>query len=61
VSEAGAEYIGVCDGSVRFRDPETGVVLSLYTHALRSVEDVRLALKASREPVVDFEPLLPTG
>jgi hypothetical protein len=60
ILEAGAEYIGTRGDSVVFRDPQTLTTLSLYTHALRTVHDVRLALKSAREPVVGFEPLLPT-
>ncbi len=60
VEGAGAQFIDVRGNVVRFRDPETGTLLSLYTFALRSIEDVRLALKSVREPVVPFDPLLPT-
>jgi hypothetical protein len=60
VLEGGGVYLETRGGNVRFRDPQSGAVLTLYTHALRSVKDVRLALKSAREPVVGFEPLLPT-
>jgi hypothetical protein len=54
---AGAEFLGARDGVVRFRDRQTGCVLTLYARALRSVEDVRLALKSARDPVVGFQPI----
>jgi hypothetical protein len=57
IENAGARYIGTADGVVYFSDCESGHVLRLYCHALRSVDDVLLALKASREPVVEFAPL----
>lgn len=60
VLEGGGEYLGLRGGNVRFRDPQTGAVLTLYVYALRTVHDVRLALKSAREPVVGFEPLFPT-
>ena len=50
IERAGAVYLGVKDGSVRFRDPETDSVLSLYIFACRTTEDVELALKSAREP-----------
>jgi hypothetical protein len=61
VEDAGAELVGVKNGTVYFLDPQDRARLSLYVHALRSVDDVVLALKAHREPTHDFEPLLPTG
>lgn len=42
---------------MRFRDRESGVVLTLYARALKTAADVEMALKSAREPVVDFEPL----
>jgi hypothetical protein len=57
---AGAEYIRTdANGVVFFRCRESGRTLSLYAFALRSPDDVRFALKNVREPVFDFEPLLP--
>jgi hypothetical protein len=60
IIEAGAEYLGEQYGTVRFRDRETGRVLTLYARALKTADDVLMALKAAREPVVGFEPLEPT-
>jgi hypothetical protein len=60
VESAGAEFIDVDERSVRFRDPKTGSILSLYRFALRSTQDIHFALKNAREPVVGFEPLVPT-
>jgi hypothetical protein len=57
ILEAGAEYLGEQNGSVKFKDRQTGRVLTLYTHALKTAKDVEMALKAVREPVVGFEPL----
>jgi hypothetical protein len=58
VESAGAEYVAERNGIVYFRSVD-GVTISLYAFALRSIDDVELALKATREPVVDFPPLLP--
>jgi hypothetical protein len=60
VEVAGARYLGTCDHVVVFQDPEDNVVLRLYEFALRSPDDVKAALKNHREPVQDFEPLLPS-
>jgi len=38
---------------IYFRDPRDGKTISLYVDALRSVEDVRAALKSHRERVLD--------
>lgn len=57
VEVAGARYLGTCDHVIVFQDPEDNAVLRLYEFALRSPEDVALALKNHREPVVGFEPL----
>lgn len=57
---AGAEYLKTdAGGVVWFKCRESGKVLSLYAFAMRSPDDVKLALKAVREPVEDFAPLLP--
>ena len=58
VESAGATFIAVKDGCVFFRDGE-GPTLSLYSFAC-TPENIRLCLKNAREPVVGFEPLLPT-
>lgn len=60
VTVAGARFLRVDNGSVYFADPQDGSVLSLYASGLRSVEDVRLALKSSREKAGEFSPLVPT-
>lgn len=54
-----AEYLRTdASGIVWFRCKETNRVLNLYAFALRSPEDVALALKSVREPEVKgFEPL----
>jgi hypothetical protein len=44
IEAAGAEFVRVENGSVRFRDPETRAVLSLYLFACNA-ENVRLTLK----------------
>jgi hypothetical protein len=49
VEQAGAEFVGVSDGSVLFRDPHTGEVSSLYVSGLRGAEDVAAALRRCRE------------
>lgn len=59
IEAAGAEFCGVRADSVYFRDPETGANLSLYLWACDS-QNVRLALKASRDRVRDFPQLEPT-
>ena len=57
VTESGAEYAGVRGDSVVLRDPETGASCSLYIFACNR-ENVRLALKALREPPIpEFQPL----
>jgi hypothetical protein len=58
VERGGAVFVGIRGDSVVFTDHETHATLTLYKHALRSIEDVELALKSVREPVVGFEPLL---
>jgi hypothetical protein len=60
VESAGAEYVAERDGVVYFRACDDCATISLYAFALRSTEDVRLALKARLEPVADFPPLLPS-
>jgi len=61
VESAGAHFISndVSRNTVFFWNEDKTRVLSLYTHAC-TPENVRLTLKDAREPVVDFEPLLPT-
>jgi hypothetical protein len=50
VERAGATFVDIRNGSVRFKDgPSGGEVISLYVFSLRSVKDVLLALKARRE------------
>jgi hypothetical protein len=49
VERAGAVYIGVTGDCVQFAAQPGGAVISLYLFACRSIEDVRLALKAERE------------
>jgi hypothetical protein len=49
VERAGAVYVGITGESVRFAAQPGGQVISLYVFACRSVEDVRLGLKAERE------------
>ncbi len=49
VEQAGGIFVG-CDRSVvQFKATPDGDVLSLYFHAVRSVVDVRLALKDFHE------------
>ena len=57
------EYLRTdANGVVWFRCKETGKMLSLYAIAVRSPEDIALALKSVREPQVkDFEPLEPAS
>lgn len=45
---AGAEFVELRDGSVFFRAPESERLLSLYAFSC-NIENVKLALKASRE------------
>jgi hypothetical protein len=49
VEEAGAEFVHIKDGLVVFRAGPNEGPISLYPDALRSTEDVRLALKNYRE------------
>lgn len=50
IHNAGGVFLGVRGDVVLFRDDVSKpVVVSLYLTACRSEEDVRLALKASRE------------
>lgn len=60
VERGGARFIGIVGDSVRFADPRDGAVMSLFLFALRSTEDVRLALKSHRESLREFAPLQPT-
>jgi hypothetical protein len=60
IKQAGADFEGVDDNSVTFRDPMTGKRLTLYTSACTLV-NVRLSLKNLRERVNDFPPLVPTA
>jgi hypothetical protein len=59
VESAGATFVAEREGVVYFR-ADDGMTISLYAFALRSIDDVELALKSHRERVLDFEPLLPT-
>jgi hypothetical protein len=59
IEREGCEFLGVENGCVAFRDPQTGLRLSLYTFSCDE-ECVRLTLKNTRTPTVDFPPLLPT-
>jgi hypothetical protein len=56
---AHAEYLGTEAGTVIFRDPEDGFIMRLWIFAARSPEDIALAIKAHRNQVKDFPPLLP--
>jgi hypothetical protein len=49
VERGGAQFVGVADGCVRFRAAADKPILSLYRFAIRSSQDVELALKAERE------------
>ena len=51
IERGGGFFIEVRGDEVRFRDASeiNGETLSLYASACRSAEDVRLAIKASRE------------
>jgi hypothetical protein len=59
IEGGGGKFISMHDNTVFFWDEKETRVLSLYISAL-TIENVRLTLKNCREPVVDFEPLLPT-
>jgi hypothetical protein len=48
IERAGAEFIGVQDGSVLFRDPQGGTLLRLFRFACTS-ENIQLSLKNARE------------
>lgn len=56
IEAEGCEFLGLENGVVRFRDPLSGLRLSLYTFCC-DAETVRLTLKNTRTPVVGFEPL----
>jgi hypothetical protein len=58
VESNGAEYLGMHDGVVMFRCRQSNTVLTLYAFAV-TPENVALSVKNVREPVFDFEPLLP--
>jgi hypothetical protein len=49
VARAGAEFIGVEDGSILFRADAESPVCSLYPYAIRSTQDISLALKSVAE------------
>ena len=49
VERAGAEFVGIENGSVLFRANASSPTCKLYPYALKSTEDVLLALKAQRE------------
>jgi hypothetical protein len=57
IESGGGVFISIDSNVVIFSDPQTGKRIQLFTSALRSAEDVRLALKHSREVYVGFEPL----
>jgi len=59
VELGGGRYVGRRGNSVLFSDPEDGHLFTLYVNALRSPEDVRLALKSHREDLAD--PWAPTN
>jgi hypothetical protein len=61
IEAAGGKFISadMARNTVFFWDETETKVLSLYLSAC-TPENVRLSLKNLREPVVDFEPLLPT-
>jgi hypothetical protein len=61
IEAAGGKFISIDVGrnTAYFWNETESKVLSLYLSAL-TAENVRLTLKNSREPVADFEPLLPT-
>jgi hypothetical protein len=61
IEAVGGKFISidVSRNTVFFWDEAETKVLSLYLFAV-TVENVRLTLKDAREPVADFEPLLPT-
>lgn len=61
VKSAGAEFVEQRGGSIFFRDPLDGKVISLYENACRDEDEVRRALKSHREIVRDFPPLIPTN
>lgn len=48
VERAGAEFVGVQDGAVLFRDRDGGALLKLYSFAC-TLENIRLSLKNARE------------
>ena len=56
---AGAVFLAESNGTVIFRDPESGQTLTLYSFAV-TPETVSLTLKNAREPIRDFAPLAPS-
>lgn len=53
IQNAGGVFLGIRGNAVLFRDDAPyAQVVSLYLSACRSDEDVRLALKASREELL---------
>jgi hypothetical protein len=48
VERAGADFIGIQDGAVLFRDRDGGSLLKLYVFAC-TIENIRLSLKNARE------------
>jgi hypothetical protein len=60
VEAAGAEFVSISGNVVTIKDLVSGRKLQLYDSALRTVEDVRSALRSIGEKVLGFEPLLPT-
>jgi hypothetical protein len=57
IEAAGAKFLSIEGNAVVIQDKVTGKKIQVYTSALRSVDDVRMALKAAREKVRDFPPM----
>ena len=53
IESAGAKYVGRRGDLVLFSDPNDDHVFTPYITALRSPEDIRLALKNHREDLTD--------
>jgi hypothetical protein len=49
IEKCGAEFCGVKDGSVLFRADSNSPVTALYPSAIRSTQDILLALKSVAE------------
>jgi hypothetical protein len=59
VEAAGARYCGQDNRVVYFKDPKDDFTMSLYCFALRSPEDVAMAIRSHQNQVRDFPPLEP--